>query len=132
MIRLLQRFWRAIKREFLLGDIVAYEERLAAIEAHGLEHYDQESVEELRGLLARMDGWELPSMSGLGYREFQPYFAGQSSLDEAIQRLKYDTHAFARRQPNWFRRLPAVEQLPADEPDLLEQALLVCTELSAS
>lgn len=54
MIRLLQRFWRAIKREILLGDIVAYEERLAAIEAHGLEHYDLFAVAELRGTLALM------------------------------------------------------------------------------
>jgi tRNA dimethylallyltransferase len=79
-------------------------------------------VDEVRGLLARGYSWELPAMSGLGYREFQPYIEGVSTLDEAIQRLKYDTHAFARRQPNWFRRLPALEQLPADDPDLLARA----------
>ena len=62
-------------------------------------------------------------MSGLGYREFRPYFAGETTLADAIQRLKYDTHAFARRQPNWFRRLPAVVQLPADAPDLVARAL---------
>jgi tRNA dimethylallyltransferase len=62
-------------------------------------------------------------MSSLGYREFQPYFAGQSTLEEAIARLKFDTHAFARRQPNWFRRLPGVTQLPADTPDLAARAL---------
>ena len=83
-------------------------------------------VEEVRGLLTRGYGWELPSMSGLGYREFQPYFAGQSGLDEAIQRLKYNTHAFARRQPNWFRRLPAAERIAADSDDLLDQAFLLC------
>jgi tRNA dimethylallyltransferase len=80
-------------------------------------------VEEVRGLLARGYGWELPAMSGLGYREFQPYFEGVGTLEAAIQRLKYDTHAFARRQPNWFRRLPALAQLPADSDDLLERAL---------
>ncbi|MFL5803905.1 MAG: tRNA (adenosine(37)-N6)-dimethylallyltransferase MiaA, partial [Roseiflexaceae bacterium] len=80
-------------------------------------------AEEVRGLLARGYGWELPSMSGLGYREFRPYFAGQGALEQAVQRLKYDTHAFARRQPNWFRRLPSVEQIPADSDDLLERAL---------
>jgi tRNA dimethylallyltransferase len=80
-------------------------------------------VEEVRGLLARGYGWDLPAMSSLGYREFRPYFEGAATLEEAIQRLKYDTHAFARRQPNWFRRLPAVEQMPADSPDLLARAL---------
>jgi tRNA dimethylallyltransferase len=92
------------------------DQRVDAMVAAGL-------VDEVRGLLGRGYGWELPAMSGLGYREFRPYFAGESTLPAAIERLKYDTHAFARRQPNWFRRLPAVEQLPADAPDLWARSL---------
>ena len=80
-------------------------------------------LDEVRRLMERGYGWDLPSMSGLGYREFRPYFEGHASLEEVIQRLKYDTHAFARRQPAWFRRLPAGEQMPADAPDLAERAL---------
>src|SRR5437868_1677771 len=68
-------------------------------------------LDEVRGLLERGYGWDLPAMSGLGYREFRPYFEGSATLEEAVLRLKYDTHAFARRQPAWFRRLPAVGQL---------------------
>jgi tRNA dimethylallyltransferase len=82
-------------------------------------------VGEVSRLVEQGYGWELPAMSGLGYREFQTYFAGESSLEDAIQRLKYDTHAFARRQPGWFRRLPGVVQLPAGAPDLFEQALKI-------
>jgi tRNA dimethylallyltransferase len=81
-------------------------------------------VDEVRELLDRGYGWDLPAMSSLGYREFQPYFVGESTLAEAIQRLKYDTHAFARRQPNWFRRLPAVTQLFAGAPDLAARAMV--------
>jgi tRNA dimethylallyltransferase len=80
-------------------------------------------LDEVRGLVARGYGWELPAMSSLGYREFQPYLAGEQSLDEAVQRLKFNTHAFARRQKAWFARLPNLTQLPADAPDLIEQAL---------
>jgi tRNA dimethylallyltransferase len=80
-------------------------------------------VAEIRGLLARGYGWDLPAMSGLGYHEFAPYVAGQATLEDAIERLKYDTHAFARRQPNWFRRLPALTRMPADAPDLAARAL---------
>lgn len=79
-------------------------------------------LDEVQALVAHGYAWELPAMSGLGYREFQPYLAGQSSYEEAIQRLKYDTHAFARRQPAWFRRLPNVTTLSADSRDLFEQA----------
>jgi tRNA dimethylallyltransferase len=78
---------------------------------------------EVHGLVERGYGWELPAMSGLGYREFQPYFTGHATLEDAITRLKFDTHAFARRQPGWFRRLPALTQLPADTPGLLDRAL---------
>ena len=90
--------------------------RIDAMRAAGL-------LEEVRGLVERGYSWELPAMSGLGYREFQPYFAGQATLEDAITRLKFDTHAFARRQPGWFRRLPALTPLPAATPDLLERAL---------
>lgn len=78
---------------------------------------------EVRGLVERGYGWELPAMSGLGYREFQPHLTGQTTLNDAITRLKFDTHAFARRQPGWFRRLPALTQLPADTPGLLGHVL---------
>jgi tRNA dimethylallyltransferase len=64
-------------------------------------------LEEVRGLLERGYSWELSAMSGLGYRQFQPYFAGLATLESCVQRLKYDTHTFARQQDNWFRRLPA-------------------------
>lgn len=80
-------------------------------------------LDEVQGLRARGYGWDLPSMSGLGYREFRPYFDGTASLDDVVLRLKYDTHAFARRQPAWFRRLPGVTRLAADAPDLIDRAL---------
>ncbi len=65
-------------------------------------------LDEVRALLAAGYSWELPAMSGLGYRQFRPYFAGTATLDACVERLKYDTHAFARRQDNWFRRLPGL------------------------
>jgi tRNA dimethylallyltransferase len=65
-------------------------------------------LDEVRGLLARGYGWELPAMSGLGYRQFRPFFEGEASLEACVQRLKYDTHTFVRRQENWFRRLPGL------------------------
>ena len=80
-------------------------------------------LEEVQRLLEWGYTWDLPAMSSLGYREFQPYFAGTATREEAIQRLKFNTHAFARRQRSWFRRLSGVLQIPADAPDLVERAL---------
>ncbi len=80
-------------------------------------------LEEVAGLIKRGYSWELPAMSSLGYREFQPFFAGECTLEEAVQRLKFNTHAFARRQPAWFRRLPALTQYSVGTPDLIEQVI---------
>jgi tRNA dimethylallyltransferase len=73
-------------------------------------------VEEVRSLLARGYGWDLPSMSGLGYIQFRPYLEGRCSLEEALARLKYDTHAFIRHQYTWFRRLPVQRWFDAGRP----------------
>lgn len=40
---------------------------------------------------------------GIGYKELFPYFAGQISLEEAVDKLKQNTRRFAKRQLTWFR-----------------------------
>lgn len=44
------------------------------------------------------------SMKGIGYREFFPYFRGEVSLEETIEKIKSDTRHFAKRQITWFKR----------------------------
>jgi tRNA dimethylallyltransferase len=60
-------------------------------------------LEEVQSLVERGYGLELPSMSGLGYRQIGMYLRGEVSLDEAIALIKRHTRRFARRQTNWFR-----------------------------
>ncbi len=61
-------------------------------------------LKEVEALRRQKYGWHLPSMSGIGYRQFKPYFEGKISLDEAIKTLKRDTRRYARRQAAWFKR----------------------------
>jgi tRNA dimethylallyltransferase len=72
------------------------DERVEAMLAAGL-------VEEAQALVARGYSWDLPSMSSLGYREIGAYLQGETMLEQAIERLKLDTHAYIRRQFTWFR-----------------------------
>jgi len=44
----------------------------------------------------------LPSMSGIGYRQISAYLEGRTQLEDAINKIKYSTHRFARKQYNWF------------------------------
>ena len=61
-------------------------------------------VEEVTGLLERGYSPRLPSMSGIGYRQVCQYLAGELSLEDAVARIKTETHRLARHQRNWFRR----------------------------
>jgi tRNA dimethylallyltransferase len=60
-------------------------------------------VAEVESLVARGYGFDLPSMSGLGYKQIGMYLQGKMDLPTAIQQIKFDTHSFARHQYNWFR-----------------------------
>lgn len=46
----------------------------------------------------------LSSMSGLGYRQLLAYLSEECALDEAVERIKFETHRFARQQNTWFRQ----------------------------
>lgn len=60
-------------------------------------------VEEVRSLAAHGYSWELPAMSGLGYKQIGQYLRGECNLPEAIRRIKAGTRRFVRRQAAWFR-----------------------------
>ncbi len=59
---------------------------------------------ELAELRGKGYGRSLPAMSGLGYKQLWAYLDGEMSLDAAIERIKFETHRFARQQATWFRR----------------------------
>ncbi len=60
-------------------------------------------VEEVQGLLDKGYSPDLPSMSGIGYKEIAQHLRGELTLEGAVQRIKYETHRFARHQYTWFR-----------------------------
>ncbi len=60
-------------------------------------------LRELEALLAAGYSPDLPSMSGIGYRECCLVLRGQLSEEEAKILMKRATRAFVRRQSNWFK-----------------------------
>lgn len=79
-------------------------------------------VGEVKSLLDRGYRYDLPSMSGLGYRQVCSYLRGLATLEEAVQRVKYDTHAFARHQLNWFKRAQDAAWLDVSDEDATKRA----------
>jgi tRNA dimethylallyltransferase len=60
-------------------------------------------VDEVRRLDDAGYAWELPAMTGLGYRQIGEYLRAEVSLDEAIARIKKGTRRVVQQQYNWFR-----------------------------
>ena len=66
-------------------------------------------LDEVRGLRERGYGPGCGSekgtaaLSGLGYAELLRHLDGELPLEDAVQRIKYRTHRYARQQYNWFR-----------------------------
>lgn len=46
---------------------------------------------------------QVQAARAIGYKELFPYFSGEQSLDEALDKLKQNTRRFAKRQLTWFR-----------------------------
>jgi tRNA dimethylallyltransferase len=84
--------------------------RVEAMVAAGL-------VEEVRGLVAAGYGWDLPAMTGLGYRQIGQYLRGEVTLDEAAALVKKGTRRFVQQQYNWFRlNDPRIRWIDPAEP----------------
>lgn len=47
-----------------------------------------------------------PAAQAIGYKEFLPYFAGECSLDQAVEEICRNTRRYAKRQITWFKRYP--------------------------
>lgn len=70
--------------------------------------------DEVLGLLSKGYGWDLPAMSGLGYREWQTFFENEKLKmqneklaelkQEVLIKWKFNEHAYAKRQMTWFNK----------------------------
>ena len=72
-------------------------------------------VEEVRKLKEMGCTREMVSMQGLGYKEILEYLDGETTLEEAVAKVKLSTRHFAKRQLTWFRR--EEEVIYVNKPD---------------
>ncbi|HMM97683.1 MAG TPA: tRNA (adenosine(37)-N6)-dimethylallyltransferase MiaA [Anaerolineales bacterium] len=83
------------------------EELYARVDARIESMFAAGFVDEVRRLLEKGYSPELPSMSGIGYRECVGVVKGQLTEEQAKVQIRRATRVFVRRQANWFK--------PADE-----------------
>ena len=81
-------------------------------------------LDEVRALLTKGYSSELPSMSGIGYRECCQVLSGQMSEEQARVQMKRITRVFVRRQANWFKESdPNICWFEAGDSKVLEKVL---------
>lgn len=83
----------AVEREELIKRI---DNRVDAMMNAGL-------LDEAKRLGARY-AWDLPAMSGIGYKQLGAYIRGEMNLADAVGRIKIETRQYAKRQMTWFKR----------------------------
>jgi len=66
-------------------------------------------LKEVENLIKQKYSWDLPSLSGIGYRQFKPYFDGEANLEQVVEWLKRDSRRYAKRQLTWFKRDPRIK-----------------------
>ncbi len=55
------------------------------------------------------------SVKAIGYKELIPYFSGEKTLEECIEKLKMETRRYAKRQITWFKRDTQINWIYIDE-----------------
>ena len=86
-----------------IGLSVSREELNERIENRVDEMMARGLVDEVRRLRDQV-GCEVESMTGIGYRQICAFLSGEQKLQDAIEDVKKDTRAYAKRQMTWFKR----------------------------
>ena len=146
-----RRIVRAIEVYLLSGDtITAHDERTKAVPkrynavTYALDFTDRADLYrriDLRvdrmmdaGLLAEAEtvfanrARFKTAAQAIGYKEFFPYFMGESELTPCVEKLKQASRNYAKRQLTWFRHMDGVVWLDAAAPDLKAHAAALTQE----
>ena len=83
--------------------------------------------DEVKGLLAGGLQRDTQAMKGIGYKETAAYLDGEMNREEAVELIQKSTRHFAKRQLTWYRKMPYIEWIKADQP--LEALLEDCRKL---
>lgn len=91
---------------------------------------EQDLLNEAKRVWEHRDTYKTAAQA-IGYKEFFPYFAGESALAPCVEKLKQASRNYAKRQLTWFRHMEGICWLDASAPDVREQAARLTNEFLA-
>lgn len=77
-------------------------------------------VEEVKGLQAYQN---LNALQTVGYTEIFNYLNNESTLNEAIEKIKISTRQYAKRQVTWFKRDEKIEWFDIEDKNFYNDIL---------
>lgn len=77
--------------------------------------------QEISRLLDAGYTWDLPAMSAMGYKQWQPYFASQASLKDVKQAWIKAEQQYLRRQLTWFKKQPDIHWFDISQRSLYQK-----------
>lgn len=86
----------------IIGLTAEREELYRRIDARVDKMIELGLIEEVKGLIRKGYSPDLPSMSGIGYRQIGQYLKDGLTLEAAVEKIKFETHRVARHQYAWF------------------------------
>jgi tRNA dimethylallyltransferase len=89
--------------------------RTAAMIASGLEN-------EVRSLLQMGYTWEMNALRTVGYREWERYTAGETTIADVAGDISTHTAQYAKRQMTWFNAVEQIHWEDASAPDFITHA----------
>jgi tRNA dimethylallyltransferase len=75
-------------------------------------------VEEARRIWADPRGVSTQARQAVGYAELFAHFERQTSLEEAIERIKIHSRQLAKHQRSWLKRFDAIQWTDVDDHDV--------------
>lgn len=70
--------------------------------------------EEVKKLVDLGYAGAITSMQGIGYKEFLAYLRGETTLVDAIEKIKMESRRYAKRQITWFKRISQINWFRVD------------------
>ena len=82
---------------------------------------DNGLVDECRAVYEQ--GGLKTACQAIGFKELIPYFNGDLTVDECIDKIKLETRHYAKRQLTWFRNLSGIQWVYIDKFDSFEKII---------
>lgn len=104
----------------IVGLRIPQEQLLKRIEARVEDMLSAGLESEVRNL-AEQYGWDVEPMKGIGYREWQAYFAARQTYEQTKEQIVRDSVQLAKKQRTWFKRNNSIQWVsdPSEAVDIV-------------